>query len=201
MYDLSQGMAKTMSKGLIGTQVDGVWHTGICVFGKEYYYGSGISADAVGQTPFGTPTKTISLGVTNRMEDEFLKYLKGKQDHWSEPKYEIENHNCNHFTDAASKFLLEDKGIPTDIVGQPKMIFATSFGSMMKPMMEKAQESLKAKSNSIFNTGNKYTLEQIAENQRVQKAKIEEILGKATGGKQNQQQKGAAPAPEKMKVR
>ena len=116
MYDLSQGMAKTMSKQLIGKQMDGIWHTGLCVFGKEYYYGSGISADPVGQTPFGTPTKTISLGVTDVTSEAFLKYLKEKQDVWTEPKYEIENHNCNHFSDAASKFLLF-KGIPADIVG------------------------------------------------------------------------------------
>lgn len=31
VYDLSQGMAKSMSMGLVGKQIDGIWHTGIYV--------------------------------------------------------------------------------------------------------------------------------------------------------------------------
>ena len=45
VYDLSGGMAKSMSKQLVGKQIDGIWHTGIVVYGKEYYYGGGISYD------------------------------------------------------------------------------------------------------------------------------------------------------------
>ena len=53
VYDLSQCMCKAMSKQLCGTQIDGIWHTGIVVYGKEYYFGGGISYDLPGQTPFG----------------------------------------------------------------------------------------------------------------------------------------------------
>ena len=53
VYDLSQGMAKAMSMGLIGVQIDGIWHTGIVVYGKEFYFGGGICYDPPGQTPFG----------------------------------------------------------------------------------------------------------------------------------------------------
>jgi hypothetical protein len=45
VYDLSQGMAKSMSKSLCGVQIDGIWHTGIVVYGKEFYFGGGISYD------------------------------------------------------------------------------------------------------------------------------------------------------------
>lgn len=38
---------------MIGQQVDGIWHTGIVVYGKEYYFGGGISYDPPGRTPFG----------------------------------------------------------------------------------------------------------------------------------------------------
>lgn len=53
VYDLSQGMAKSMSKQMVGVQIDGIWHTGIVVYGQEFYFGGGISYDPPGQTPFG----------------------------------------------------------------------------------------------------------------------------------------------------
>jgi hypothetical protein len=34
LYDLSQGLAKNMSRMIIGKQIDGIWHTGIVVYGK-----------------------------------------------------------------------------------------------------------------------------------------------------------------------
>ena len=42
VYDLSRGMAMTMSRNILGEQIEGIWHTGIRVFGKEWFYGGGI---------------------------------------------------------------------------------------------------------------------------------------------------------------
>ena len=53
VYDLSGGMAKAMSQQLVGKQIDGVWHTGIVVYNKEYYFGGRISYDPPARTPFG----------------------------------------------------------------------------------------------------------------------------------------------------
>ena len=53
VYDLSQGMAKQFSQQLVGRYIEGIWHTGIVVFGKEYYFGGGVSVDPPSQTPFG----------------------------------------------------------------------------------------------------------------------------------------------------
>lgn len=63
IYDLSNGMARAMSRQLTGIQIDGVWsvtqnrlllmlvradvsisrHTSVVVFGQEVFYGQGIS--------------------------------------------------------------------------------------------------------------------------------------------------------------
>ena len=68
VYDLSNGLAKQVSMALLGKQIEGVWHTGIVIHGKEYYFGSGICADPVGSTPFGKPVKTLDLGTTDKTE-------------------------------------------------------------------------------------------------------------------------------------
>lgn len=34
VYDLTGGMAKGMSKQFLGIEIEGVWHTGVVVFGK-----------------------------------------------------------------------------------------------------------------------------------------------------------------------
>jgi hypothetical protein len=54
-----------MSQQLVGKYFEGIWHTGICVYEKEYYYGGGISWDRMGKTPFGVPTKSLSLGFSD----------------------------------------------------------------------------------------------------------------------------------------
>ena len=64
VYDLSNGMAAQFSRGLIGKYIEGIWHTGIVVFNKEYYFGGGISYDAPGFTPFGKIYKHKEL-LTN----------------------------------------------------------------------------------------------------------------------------------------
>ena len=38
---------------MVGKQIDGIWHTGIVIYNKEFYFGGGISYDAPGMTPFG----------------------------------------------------------------------------------------------------------------------------------------------------
>lgn len=72
VYDLSNGLARQMSLQLTGRQIDGIWyvlsiessprlcihvivtplyrHTSIVVFGKEIFYGQGISITGPGQS-------------------------------------------------------------------------------------------------------------------------------------------------------
>ena len=35
LYDLSQGMARAMSMGFLGKQIDAIYHTGVVVYGWE----------------------------------------------------------------------------------------------------------------------------------------------------------------------
>jgi len=71
VYDLTQGLAKQFSMALLGKQIDGVWHTGVVVFGIEYFYGGGIQRGIPGKTVAGTPVQIHDLGTTMASQQEF----------------------------------------------------------------------------------------------------------------------------------
>ena len=48
VYDLSRGMAAQLSLPLLGRRLDGIWHTSVVVYGREYFYGQGVSTTAPG---------------------------------------------------------------------------------------------------------------------------------------------------------
>lgn len=50
VYDLSNGVARQLSQQLTGRLIEGIWHTSVVVFGKEVFYGQGISITAPGKS-------------------------------------------------------------------------------------------------------------------------------------------------------
>ena len=105
VYDLSRGFAKRMSQTLLGKQIDGVWHTSIVVFGKEFFYGGGIQSGEPGQTPYGTPVERVSLGETTKNLDHLLKFFEVRSQKFSPSGYHLLDNNCNHFSNECSVFL------------------------------------------------------------------------------------------------
>ncbi|VDO94116.1 unnamed protein product [Soboliphyme baturini] len=76
IYDLSLGLARSLSASLLGTELRGIWHTSVVVYGGEYYYGdSGILCSPPYQTVLGRPTKTMEMGSTEIPQDLFEEYL------------------------------------------------------------------------------------------------------------------------------
>lgn len=58
IYDLTSGMAAMMSQMLLGRHIEGVWHTAVVVFGREFFYGQqGITSCR--------PVSILWLTVTN----------------------------------------------------------------------------------------------------------------------------------------
>jgi hypothetical protein len=43
VYDLSNGMVKNFTH-LLGKEFEGIWHTGIVVYGREYFFGGGYNS-------------------------------------------------------------------------------------------------------------------------------------------------------------
>jgi hypothetical protein len=140
-YDLSHGMARSMGPMLIGRPLEGIWHTSIVVFGKEYYFdgGVGIVADAnPGRTRFGTPYRTEVLGQTSKRQEEFFAWTQRQRTSGFGPNdYHLLQNNCNSFSDAASMFLL-GRHIPQDVLDMIPTLLATPVGQMLRPMLEQA---------------------------------------------------------------
>lgn len=107
VYDISQGMARGMSQALVGKQVDIIPHTGIIVFGKEVFFGSGVCVSAAGQAIPMQPCERIDLGETEKSEAELMEWLRGDISVRYQPeKYNLLTHNCNHFASEVSEWLV-----------------------------------------------------------------------------------------------
>ncbi|OLY84681.1 Desumoylating isopeptidase 1 [Smittium mucronatum] len=83
VYDLSGGLANQFSKAFLGSQIDGIWHTSVVVYGKEYYFGTGISISKPGFSQHGQPMEIIDMGTTDIPEDDFNELLDELMIHWT----------------------------------------------------------------------------------------------------------------------
>jgi len=155
VYDLSMGMAQQMSHQLLGFQVDGIWHTGVYVFGKEYFYGGVIQRQTPEQVKaqFGlSPVEMLSIGTTSKTQQEFHEFLETITRQYTPETYNVFRHNCNHFSDVATKFLLNGIGIPSHIIDLPDRVLNTPMGQMLEPMYQ-GMENRMAEHMIPFNQG------------------------------------------------
>uniref|UniRef100_A0A0B7AU60 PPPDE domain-containing protein n=1 Tax=Arion vulgaris TaxID=1028688 RepID=A0A0B7AU60_9EUPU len=138
VYDISMGMARALSQGILGRQLDGIWHTGIVVYGQEYFFGGtdGIEACGPGGTILGQPTQIVDLGKTEIPFDVFMEFLQELSDTTYRPeKYHLFHHNCNNFTSELAQFLT-GKDIPSHITSLPQEVLSTPFGAMIQPFVD-----------------------------------------------------------------
>jgi hypothetical protein len=67
VYDLSRGLARQMSLGLLGFQLDAIYHTSIQLKGREYVYDGNIVAISPGSSHLGQPMQKLHLGRSECM--------------------------------------------------------------------------------------------------------------------------------------
>ncbi|CAK9206079.1 unnamed protein product [Sphagnum troendelagicum] len=142
VYDLSQGMARQLSLQFLGKAIDGVWHTGVGVYGKEYFFGGGIQSVPLGRSPYGVPVQVIDLGYTEVPKDYFEEYLDEIRPRFTHETYNIVHHNCNNFSDEVSQFLV-GSGIPQHILHLPAEVLNSPMGAMLRPMLENLESTLR----------------------------------------------------------
>jgi PPPDE putative peptidase domain len=109
VYDLSRGMAASMSQQILGQRIDGIWHTGIQIFGVEYFFGGGIQSSPAGifarqhQMP---PVRILELGHTQKSQSELRAFLQSIHNRFNASTYDLTRNNCNNFSDTVSQFLV-----------------------------------------------------------------------------------------------
>lgn len=139
LYDLSQGMARWVPSALLGGhKFEGVWHSGVRAFGKEFWFGGIIIESNFQDVPFGTPTKFLRLGTTLRTYEELLDFLKEDVYVDYNPKsYDVLHRNCNHFSNELVQFLLHGKQLPEEILLQPEWVQDASHVSALQPVLNR----------------------------------------------------------------
>ena len=142
LYDLSQGMAAQMSQQFLGMQIDMIPHTGVVVYGKEYFFGGGIQALPHAQfvASHMPPVKMIPMGNTEIPKATFEEFLQNIRPRFTQQTYDLIRNNCNNFSDAVCQFLV-GKSVPEEITGLPDRVFSSPMGQMLRPMVEQMQGS------------------------------------------------------------
>ncbi|XP_076243677.1 uncharacterized protein LOC143184944 isoform X2 [Calliopsis andreniformis] len=142
IYDLTKGMASMMSSIVIGRQVQGIWHTAIVAYGREFYFGPvGIQSSRPGGTVLGQPDKVERIGETYLPYSIFLEYINGLGTSKFAPgTYNLFKHNCNCFTEEVSNFLA-GKSIPKYILDLPEEILQTPIGQNLRGLIETLSNS------------------------------------------------------------
>eukprot|EP00915_Cephaloidophora_sp_WS-2016_P003558 GHVH01004809.1.p1 GENE.GHVH01004809.1~~GHVH01004809.1.p1 ORF type:complete len:395 (+),score=39.38 GHVH01004809.1:132-1316(+) len=119
VYDISNGRAKRWGPWILGRsrQVGGIWHTGVLVFGWEYFYGGcGIEKmmpeDVTNELPMSLED-TICLGDTRLSQNDFERWILSVQPFFGPKQYDLISWNCNSFTDfIIRKLIPTSDGIP-----------------------------------------------------------------------------------------
>jgi len=77
IYDLTQGMARSLGPSLGLPNLDGVWHTAIVVHDTEIFFGGGgIEHCLPGATMLGQPLEKKLLGHTGIDMENLTLYLR-----------------------------------------------------------------------------------------------------------------------------
>ncbi|KAH5294117.1 hypothetical protein HBI12_224160 [Parastagonospora nodorum] len=141
VYDLSQGLARNMSRQFLGIQIDAVYHTSIVLDDIEYYFGQGVQTCRAGATHHGQPMEKIKLGRTDLPIEIILEYLESLKEVYTPESYDLFAHNCNNFSNDFAMFLV-GKGIPEHITSLPETVLNTPFGQMLRPQIDAAMRPI-----------------------------------------------------------
>ena len=164
VYDLSQGMAKSLSMAFVGKQIDAIYHTSVLVYGCEVAFGKGVEIfqpSSANQNPtYGSVIERIDMGMSHVPFDLWNEFLEQIKSEWTADKYHLLDNNCNSFSNEVCQFLV-GKEIPNHIQSLPDDVMSTPFGQSLKPMIEQIFGSSSRKSADQY-AGVEHTVDRSA---------------------------------------
>ncbi|RWS08794.1 uncharacterized protein B4U79_01416 [Dinothrombium tinctorium] len=137
IYDLSKGFAKMFASIILGKELPGIWHTGVVVYGREYFFGGmGIESCNPGETILGEPDQIVNMGKTEIPYSVFLEFIFSLGESVFAPgKYDLFENNCNNFSNEVITFLV-GKGIPREILELPNEVLSTPLGQTLRTYLQ-----------------------------------------------------------------
>lgn len=153
VYDLSQGLARQMSMGLLGFQLDAIYHTSIELDGLEYVYDGNVVAITPGSSHLGRPLQRLHLGKTDLPMEVIQPYLESLREIYTVQAYDLWKHNCNNFSNDFATFLL-GKGIPDHILHMPDAVLQSPMGRMLMPTLNQQVEAGRQSREGIWGIQN-----------------------------------------------
>lgn len=137
MYDLSKGLASWMPSVLLsGQKWEAIWHTGVRVFGYEFWYGGDIVQAAPEVIPFGMPMKIVRLGTTQRRYKDLRRFIKDElASRYSKDGYDALQRNCNHFSHDVVRYLLDGQQIPAEVREQLDWYQNAALVQVLRPVL------------------------------------------------------------------
>ncbi|TGJ79569.1 hypothetical protein E0Z10_g9194 [Xylaria hypoxylon] len=153
VYDLSGGLARQLSMGMLGFQLDAIYHTSIELEGTEYVYDGGIGAIRPGSSHLGRPLERILLGKTELPLEVIVEYLDSLREIFTPQAYDLFRHNCNNFSNDFSTFML-GKGIPEHIANMPQAVLDSPFGRVLQPQLTQMVEQRKVRHGGLLGIQN-----------------------------------------------
>jgi len=153
VYDLSGGLARQISMGFLGFQLDAVYHTSIELEGMEYVYDNGINVIRPGSSHLGQPLERIHLGKTELPLEVIVEYLDSMREVYTPQAYDLFRHNCNNFSNDFAMFML-GTGIPSHITNMPQAVLDSPFGRMLQPQLTQMVEQRKAQHGGLLGLQN-----------------------------------------------
>lgn len=134
VYDLSRGMARQMSMGMLGFQLDAIYHTSIELDGLEWVYDGNVVAITPGSSHLGQPMQRLPLGTTQLPMDVIQQYLESLREVYTVQAYNLWKHNCNNFSNDFATFLV-GRGVPDHILHMPDAVLESPLGQMLMPTL------------------------------------------------------------------
>lgn len=133
VYDVSGGWAGWLSPVLFCRRIRIAPHTGILLFGHEYFWSGGLKKMTHEEFMHSwriRPVEIVELGYTQIPEDLFQDFILNVTSQYTTDSYSVLSRNCNAFTEQCSQFLL-GHGIPEYITEAPEAVKSSPLGKCL----------------------------------------------------------------------